>query len=134
MIVISHAKLQINVWMFVSGRKWYSGIKDGPFPSPAVLWVVSTLIEKKKKNELKNLSSKSLFLQNIFYHGEKESYWKKRKTSSRYTHTLTCFLIGEGRELLEKTRSGMMVSEECYSKPRGVARSSWRRRIKQADL
>ena len=52
MIVISHAKLQISVWMFVSGWKWSSGIKDGPLPSYAVLWVASvretkTQIEKK---------------------------------------------------------------------------------------
>ena len=34
---ISHEKLQINVSMFVSGWKWYSGKKDGPLPSPTVL-------------------------------------------------------------------------------------------------
>ena len=49
-IVISHAKLQINVLMFVCGWKWQSGIKDGPLPSPTVLQmslsVKKTLIEK----------------------------------------------------------------------------------------
>ena len=41
------------------GWKWQSGIKDGPLPSPTVLWVVSvrkkkTLIEKKKTSSWKN--------------------------------------------------------------------------------
>ena len=46
-MVISHAKLQINVWMFVSGWKWQSGIKDGSLPSPAVLWIDS-VYEKER--------------------------------------------------------------------------------------
>ena len=44
-MVVSHGKL-----MFVSGGKWWSRIKDGPLPSPVVLWIVSvwkkTLTEK----------------------------------------------------------------------------------------
>ena len=32
--VISHAKLQISVWMFVSGWKWYNGTKNCPPPFP----------------------------------------------------------------------------------------------------
>ena len=38
--------------MFVSGWKWQSGIKDGPLPSHAVLWIVSVCEEnpdRKKK-------------------------------------------------------------------------------------
>ena len=46
MVVISHAKLQTNVWMFVNEWKWYSGISEGPLPSPAVLWIV-TMRERK---------------------------------------------------------------------------------------
>ena len=33
-LVISHAKLQINVSIFVSGWKWQSGTKDGPLLCP----------------------------------------------------------------------------------------------------
>ena len=52
MIAISHAKFQINVSVFVSGWNWYSGIKDGPLPSPVVLWIVSISEENpdRKKN------------------------------------------------------------------------------------
>ena len=48
MIVNSHAKLQINVWMFVCWWKWQSGIKGTPPPPnfPAVLRVVS--VREKK--------------------------------------------------------------------------------------
>ena len=46
--------------MFVSGWKWWSGIKDGPLPSPAVCEssasVKKTLIEKKKKKKGKENS------------------------------------------------------------------------------
>ena len=54
MIVISHAKLQINVSMFVSGWKWQSGIKDGPalplLSCESSVSVKKALIQKKKKN------------------------------------------------------------------------------------
>ena len=59
MVVISHAKLQTNVSMFVSSWKWLSGIKDGALPSPAVLWIVSVCEEnpdrkkKTKKNKIR---------------------------------------------------------------------------------
>ena len=66
MIVISRAKLQINVWMFVSRWKWESGIKNGPLPFPAVLWVASvrekTLIEKNKKIKLQYPRQRNIFL------------------------------------------------------------------------
>ena len=38
--------------MFVSGWKWYSGIKDGPLPSPAVLWIVSVWEENPDRKKI----------------------------------------------------------------------------------
>ena len=31
--------------MLVSGWKWWSGIKNGPLPSPTVLWIVNVCEE-----------------------------------------------------------------------------------------
>ena len=47
--------------MFVSGWKWNSGIKDGPLPSLAVLWIVSVCEENpgRKKKVCEKLIFKS---------------------------------------------------------------------------
>ena len=41
------------------GWKWQNGIKDGPFPSPAVLWVIS-VCEKKTLTEKNNIETSQL--------------------------------------------------------------------------
>ena len=65
LIVISHTKLQINVWMFVSERKWQSGIKDDPLPSAAVLWVVSV---RERNTEKKKLRGECRSEKQYFFH------------------------------------------------------------------
>ena len=76
MIVISHPKLQINVWMYVSG---WSGIKNGPLPSPAVLWVVSVRERKpwlkKKKLTKQNFVLKFLLIFDWFSKRKKTKSW-----------------------------------------------------------
>ena len=54
--------LHINVWTFVSGWRWWTGIKDGPLSSPAVLRVVSICERKSwwKKNIYKNIEEFNL--------------------------------------------------------------------------
>ena len=49
--------------MFVSGWKWYSGIKDGPLPFPVVLWVS---VKEKPDRKKGTFGSFALFY-NIFY-------------------------------------------------------------------
>ena len=50
--------------MLVSGWKWYSGIKDGPLPSPAILSIVSVCEENpdRKKNHFVTMLQKKLVL------------------------------------------------------------------------
>ena len=52
-VVISHARLQNK---YVNVREWVEVVekkKDGPLPSPAVLWIVSVLTEKKTQTSWK---------------------------------------------------------------------------------
>ena len=49
MVVILHAKLQVNVWMFVSGWKWYTEVKM--VPSLLLLPRESSMFPDKRKTE-----------------------------------------------------------------------------------
>ena len=56
-MVISHAKLQINMWMLMSGWKGQRGIKMVPFPSPTAPWIVNVFKRNSwKENKFHKLS------------------------------------------------------------------------------
>ena len=62
--------------MFVSGRKWKSGINGGPLPSPAILWIVSVCERKYwEKKEISFFTSRWKHRLQVVGYTSQVSYW-----------------------------------------------------------
>ena len=89
-IVISHAKLQVNVWIFVSGWKWYSGIKDGLPPLRSSLLSCESSVPVKENPDRKRnwycynqKQSSGAVLQKCCFYKFRKSHKKRPKRFRR---------------------------------------------------
>ena len=80
-VISEIAKLQMNVWMFVSGGEMVGRNKYGPLISPTVLWIISVWY----KNPSKKLSFSEIFAS--YFHLSLKLFckilvfWQKTQTS-----------------------------------------------------
>ena len=113
MVVISHAKLQRNIWKFVSALKWQRGIKHGTPPFPRCLvnrqfLGKKTLIEKK---------SRLTVCQNHLWNTIRtKHFWRTRLVMTFLTKVRVAMILSSFRLVLKK-KSGkeIPISLNCSS-------------------